>query len=112
MDGIYLKHVIDFSHGNGGRLVLSGDLTEATVLRLTEKLGAVGARPKVADVGGVRFADAGALVALGRWVRRSGWVGLPLVKAAPQLVDLVARNRLHHVLPATPAPAARGAIAA
>ncbi len=112
MDDIFLKHVIDFSHGNGGRLVLSGDLTEATVLRLTEKLDAVGARPKLADLAGVRFADAGAMAALGRWVRRSGLIALRLVNAPPQLVALVARYRLESVLPAVQVTPNRGAIAA
>jgi len=112
MDEIYLKHVIDFNRGNGGRLLLSGDLTKATVLRLTEKLDAVGARPKLADLAGVRFADACAMAALGRWVRCSGLIALHLVNAPPQVVALVARFRLGSVLPSVHAAPSRGAIAA
>lgn len=94
MDDIYLKHVIDFSRGGGGRLVLSGDLTEATVAKLVEKLDLVGARPQVADLAGVRFADAGAVAALARWVRRSGIVALRLLNAPKPLGVLVERYGL------------------
>jgi ABC-type transporter Mla MlaB component len=94
MDDIYLKHVIDFSRGGGGRLVLSGDLTEATVAKLIEKLDLVGARPQVADVGGLRFADAGAVAALARWVRRSGLTALRLANAPRPLALLVERYGL------------------
>jgi len=111
MDDIYLKHVIDFSRGAGGRLVLCGDLTEATVAKLTEKLDLVGARPQWADVADVRFADAAAVAALARWVRRSGLKALRLANAAPQLRALIERCRLDALLQAE-APARRGSLAA
>jgi ABC-type transporter Mla MlaB component len=110
VDDIYLKHVIDFSRG-GGRLVLSGDLTEATVAKLIEKLDLVGARPQLADITGVRFADAGGVVALARWVRRSGLVALRLLNAPKPLAMLVERYGLAATLAVAEA-ASRRSIAA
>lgn len=112
MDDIYLKHVIDFSRGGGGRLVLSGDLTEATVAKLVEKLDLVGARPQLADVAGVRFADAGAVAALARWVRRSGLTALRLLNAPKPLGLLVERYGLAATLAVAESTAQRGSLAA
>ena len=112
MDEIYLKHVIDHSREAGGRLVLVGDLTEATIAQLTEKLDAVGARPHIADTSGIRFADAAAIAALSRWVRRSGMTALRMVNAPRQLVALIGRYGLDTTLPAAVAPPHRNLLAA
>ncbi len=109
---IDLKHVIDFSRGAGGRLVLSGDLTETTVAKLTEKLDLVGARPQWADVAEVRFADAAAVAALARWVRRSGIITLRLCNTPRPLAMLVARYGLEATLAAAEPSPRRGSIAA
>jgi ABC-type transporter Mla MlaB component len=111
VDHIFLKHVIDHSHDAGGRLVLSGDLTEATVAKLVEKLDTVGVRPKVADVGAIRFGDAAGLLALARWVRRSGRGALQLLNPPHPLQPMIERWGLETALP-TVASGSRRAMAA
>jgi hypothetical protein len=110
VDDIFLKHVIDHSHDVGGRLVLCGDLTEATVARLVEKLDTVGVRPKVADFGAIRFGDAGGLLALARWVRRSGRGALQLLNTPRPLQPMIERCGLATTLAV--AATRRGSIAA
>jgi ABC-type transporter Mla MlaB component len=107
MDDIYLKHVIDHGAAPGGRLVLTGDLTEQTTGRLLQKLDAVGARPRELEASGIRFADAGGVLALARWVRRAGLGALLVLNAPRGLCLLVERYDLGQTLAPVPADAAR-----
>lgn len=107
MDNIFLKHVIDHGAVPGGRLVLNGDLTEQTAGRLLQKLDAVGARPRELEASGIRFADAGGVLALARWVRRGGLGALVMLNAPRGLCLLVERYGLAPTLVPASADALR-----
>jgi ABC-type transporter Mla MlaB component len=113
MDNVFLKHVIDHGAVPGGRLVLTGDLTEQTATRLLQKLDAVGARPRELEASGIRFADAAGVVALARWARRAGIGAIALRNAPRGLALLVERYELAPVLaPAAVDPLRRRGLAA
>ena len=87
---------------------LDGKLNSSTA-RCVSAAHAV--KPAAIDVL-VLAADAAAIAALSRWVRRSGMTALRMVNAPRQLVALIGRYGLDTTLPAAVAPPHRNLLAA